>query len=57
MKNKLVIKFLIVVVITILFCVFNTFVLKNKTTVLTILIGLACILPITLLVKFPEQKK
>jgi hypothetical protein len=50
------IKLIVVFTITILFSLINTYLLHNKFTVDTIITALVCILPITFLVKFKEQK-
>jgi hypothetical protein len=56
MTKSIKIKLIVVIAITILFSLVNTYLLHNKFTVNTIITALVCILPITFLVKFKEQQ-
>jgi ABC-type iron transport system FetAB permease component len=56
MTRGLKIKITLVTISTIVFCLVEKYVLKHELNLDTVITVLVCILPITIIAKFPEKK-
>jgi hypothetical protein len=56
MRRPVILKFFVTLIVTLLVCLAYKYFWKEKISLTTVLISLACVLPITLMIKLPEKK-